>query len=63
MSLRARLLAVVVSLTAIGLIVASVITYQQLRSFLVDRIDHQTQGSANAISGSLEHGRPGQGGA
>ena len=39
MSLRARLLAVVVSLTAVGLVVASIVTYQQLRSFLVDRVD------------------------
>ena len=61
MSLRARLLAVVVSLTAIGLIVASVVTYQQLRSFLVDRVDHQAQGSADAIVQSFEHGRPGPG--
>ena len=59
MSLRARLLTVVVSLTAIGLIVASIVTYQQLRSFLVDRVDHQAQGSAEAIGQSIERGRPG----
>jgi two-component system OmpR family sensor kinase len=57
-SLRARLLTVLVSLTAIGLIFASIVTYQQLRSFLVDRVDHQAQGSARAIAQSLEHGRP-----
>ena len=62
MSLRARLLTVVVSLTAIGLIVASIVTYQQLRSFLVDRVDRQAQASAEAIKQSLEHGRPGPGG-
>ncbi len=61
MSLRARLLAVVVSLTAVGLVVASVVTYQQLHSFLVDRVDHQAQGSAEAIVQSFEHGRPGPG--
>ena len=61
MSLRARLLTVVVSLTAIGLIVASVVTYQQLRSFLVDRVDHQAQGSAEAISQSIDRRRPGPG--
>ena len=60
-SLRARLLTVVVSLTAIGLIVASVVTYQQLRSFLVDRVDHQAQGSAEAISQSIDRRRPGPG--
>ncbi len=56
MSLRARLLTVVVSLTAVGLIVASVVTYQQLRTFLVDRVDNQAQGSAEAIAQSIEHG-------
>src|SRR4051794_7868690 len=61
MSLRARLLTVVVSLTAIGLIVASVVTYQQLRTFLVDRVDRQAQGSAEAIAQSVEHGRVGPG--
>ncbi len=39
MSLRARLLAVLVSLTAVGLIVAGIATYASLRSFLVDRVD------------------------
>ena len=57
MSLRARLLTVVVSLTAIGLVVASIVTYQQLRSFLVDRVDRTAQASADAITQSLEHGR------
>src|SRR6187551_1478208 len=61
MSLRARLLTVVVSLTAIGLVVASIVTYQQLRSFLVDRVDHTAQASAEAITRSLEHGGPGPG--
>jgi two-component system, OmpR family, sensor kinase len=61
-SLRARLLTVVVSLTAIGLVVASIVTYQQLRSFLVDRVDRQAQGTAEAIAHSFEHGRPGPGG-
>jgi len=61
MSLRARLLTVVVSLTAVGLVVASIVTYQQLRSFLVDRVDNQAQGSAEAIAQSVEHGRGGPG--
>ena len=46
MSLRARLLAVVVSLTAIGLIVAGAVTYTQLRSFLVERVDRTVTGNA-----------------
>jgi two-component system OmpR family sensor kinase len=61
-SLRARLLAVVVSLTALGLVIAGVVTYKQLQSFLVDRVDHTAGGSADAIARSLEHGRPGPGG-
>jgi two-component system, OmpR family, sensor kinase len=57
MSLRARLLTVVVSLTAIGLIVAGIVTYQQLHTFLVDRVDRTAEASALAIKQSLEHGR------
>ncbi len=59
MSLRARLLTVVVSLTAIGLIVAGIATYASLRSFLVDRVDRTVTGGAAAIERSLERGRPG----
>ena len=62
MSLRARLLAVLVSLTALGLVVAGIATYASLHSFLVDRVDRTAQGAAEAISRSLEHGRPGPGG-
>jgi len=61
-SLRARLLTVVVSLTAIGLIVAGIATYASLRSFLVDRVDRTVTGGAQAIERSLERGRPGPGG-
>ena len=62
MSLRARLLTVVVSLTAVGLIVAGIATYASLRSFLVDRVDRTVTGGAQAIERSLERGRPGPGG-
>ena len=62
MSLRARLLAVLVSLAAAGLVVAGIATYTSLRSFLVDRVDNTVMGSAQAIAGSLERGRPGPGG-
>jgi two-component system OmpR family sensor kinase len=61
-SLRARLLAVLVSLAAVGLIVAGIATYASLRSFLVDRVDSTVTGSAQAIERSLERGRPGPGG-
>jgi two-component system OmpR family sensor kinase len=61
-SLRARLLAVLVSLAAVGLLVAGIATYASLRSFLVDRVDSTVTGSAQAIERSLERGRPGPGG-
>ncbi len=62
MSLRARLLTVVVALTAIGLVVAGLATYKALSSFLVDRVDRTATGSAHAIVRSFERGRPGPGG-
>jgi len=61
MSLRARLLTVVVSLTAIGLIVAGIATYASLRSFLVDRVDRTVTAGAQTIERSLGRGRPGPG--
>jgi two-component system, OmpR family, sensor kinase len=54
LSLRARLLAVVVSLTAAGLIVAGIATYASLRSFLVDRVDRTVTGNATSLARSLE---------
>jgi two-component system OmpR family sensor kinase len=53
-SLRARLLTVVVALTAIGLVVAGGVTYKALQSFLVDRVDRTVTGSAAALGRSLE---------
>jgi two-component system, OmpR family, sensor kinase len=58
-SLKARLLAVVVCLTALGLVVAGAATYLALSSFLVDRVDRTATGTAGAIARSLEHGRGG----
>lgn len=54
MSLRARLLAVLVSLAALGLIVAAVVTYASLRSFLVERVDRTVSGNALALARSLD---------
>ena len=48
MSLRARLLTVLVSLAAVGLIVAGIATYASLRSFLVERVDRTVTGNARA---------------
>jgi two-component system, OmpR family, sensor kinase len=53
-SLRARLLTVVVSLTAVGLVVAGIATYASLRSFLVQRVDRTVSGEATALARSLE---------
>ena len=50
MSLRARLLAVVLVLLTVGLGVANIATYQALQSFLLGRVDTQLHG--------LEHGQP-----
>jgi two-component system OmpR family sensor kinase len=43
LSLRARLLAGMVALVAAGLAVAAVVTYEEQRSFLLDRVDQQVQ--------------------
>jgi len=53
-SLRARLLTVLVSLTAVGLTVAGIATYASLRSFLVQRVDRTVTGNAAALARSLE---------
>ena len=49
LSLRARLLLAVISLAAVGLVVANVVTYTSLRSFLVDRADAALQDSARSL--------------
>lgn len=54
MSLRARLLTVLVSLAAVGLIVAGIATYASLRSFLVERVDRTVTGNARALARSLD---------
>ncbi|HLY66698.1 MAG TPA: HAMP domain-containing protein, partial [Chloroflexota bacterium] len=41
MSLRARLLLAVITLAAVGLLVADIVTYTLLNSFLTDRLDQQ----------------------
>ena len=51
LSLRARLLIAVISLAAVGLVVANVVTFTSLRSFLVDRADSTLDESARSIRG------------
>jgi two-component system, OmpR family, sensor kinase len=64
LSLRARLLLGVIALTAAGLIVADVVTYASLRSFLFDRIDTTLNANHMAVENAVFGGghRPGQGG-
>jgi two-component system, OmpR family, sensor kinase len=52
-SLRARLLAVLVALAALGLIALAAITYAEQRSFLYERVDDQTRAAIPAVSRQL----------
>jgi hypothetical protein len=66
-SLRARLLAAVLALTAAGLLLLGGITYVGQRSFLLDRLDDQISVAPPAAAGALGIGggperRPGGGG-
>jgi hypothetical protein len=48
MSLRARLLVGMVVLVAAGLAAAGAVTYEEQRSFLLDRVDQQVESAALA---------------
>src|SRR5919204_1761673 len=50
MSLRTRLLGALAFLATVGLVVAGVVTYTQLRSFLQSRVDQQLAGSARVLT-------------
>jgi two-component system, OmpR family, sensor kinase len=52
-SLRARLLAGMVALVTVALTVAAVVTYEEQRSFLLDRVDQQVQAALGPISFQL----------
>jgi two-component system OmpR family sensor kinase len=58
MSLRARLLAVLAVLSITGLLVADIVTYTELRSFLIERTDRSLTASAKALEAVLarQHG-------
>ncbi|HKG38945.1 MAG TPA: HAMP domain-containing sensor histidine kinase [Conexibacter sp.] len=63
-SLRARLVAGLLALAALGLLVLAVITYVEQRSFLLDRVDQQLRAATPPVSAALD-GRippPGRGG-
>src|SRR3954447_7644233 len=52
-SLRARLLAAVLILSAVGLLLLAAITYAEQRSFLLDRIDAQARSAPPAVAHAL----------
>jgi two-component system OmpR family sensor kinase len=52
-SLRARLLAAVLVLAAVGLLVVGAVTYAEQRSFLLDRIDTSVRAAPPAVVGAL----------
>jgi two-component system, OmpR family, sensor kinase len=53
-SLRARLLAALLALTALGLLLLGTITYVQQRSFELDRISDQARSAPPAVRGALD---------
>jgi two-component system OmpR family sensor kinase len=52
-SLRARLLASVLVLSAVGLLVVGAVTYVEQRSFQLQRIDQQARAAPPAVAGAL----------
>ena len=61
MSLRGRLLAAILAVSALGLIVAGLATNRALHAFLIDRVDRQLTASIPAAISSLERGDGGPG--
>jgi two-component system, OmpR family, sensor kinase len=61
-SLRARLLAAVLALTACGLLLVGGITYAEQRSFLYDRVDQQVTAAIPPVARELDQLRGGPGG-
>ena len=63
-SLRARLVAAVLAIAAVGLVALAAIVYFEQRSFLLDRADEQAREGAGAVAGALaqrgigEHDEP-----
>ena len=54
MSLRARLLIVLAGLAVAGLLVADIVTYAALRSFLIERVDRTLAASARTLAPPLQ---------
>ncbi|MEA2492573.1 MAG: two-component system, OmpR family, sensor kinase, partial [Thermoleophilaceae bacterium] len=53
-SLRARLVAGLLALTAVGLLIAAIITYVEQRSFQLQRVDEQAVAAAPALAHQLD---------
>ena len=52
-SLRARLVAAVLVVAAVGLLLLAAITYAEQRSYQLDRVDDQARAGAGAVEGAL----------
>ena len=57
-SLRARLIAVLLVVAAVGLLVLAAVTYAEQRSFLLERVDQQLAGAPPAMERVLTRGVP-----
>ena len=57
MSLRTRLLLAMSILVLVGLVVAALVTYTMLRSFLLQRIDQQLRAARDPVVHTLESGQ------
>jgi two-component system OmpR family sensor kinase len=57
-SLRARLVAGLVALAAVGLVVLAGVTYAEQRSFLLDRLDRQVHAAVFPVSAELDQRGP-----
>src|SRR4029077_20633531 len=55
-SLRARLVAGLLALAALGLLVLAAVTYVEQRSFLIDRVDQQLHAAIRPVSAALDFG-------
>jgi len=60
MSLRARLIAVLLALATVGLLTLGTVTYLEQRSFLFDRVDQQASGAAPLVGHALAEGESGE---
>ena len=53
MSLRARLMLDLLALAAVGLLIADAVSYAALRSYLLDRVDHQVESALPLVGKSF----------